>query len=265
MDPIRIFVGCSANGEDAEAQGMLEYTLRKYCTRPMEIVWMKLTRDQNSTWYCNPEKHEGWNTRGWATPFSAFRWSIPYACDFRGRAIYMDVDQIVRDDIGGLWDQEIPDGKVLLSKNDKTFCVMLMDCERMKSILPPFNVLLKELEYRKVREAAGRLSAKFEDNWNCLDGENYKTLMERDIKVIHFTKVETQPHFKYALPRLRAEGQMHWNRQAQFLRHARADVEPLVDRIWREAQAAGYTVAKYNTNLVPFGRYDAVRGGARAA
>jgi hypothetical protein len=267
MDAIRIFVGCSANGEDAEAQGMLEYTLRKYCTRPLDIVWMKLTRDPNSPWYSNPEKHEGWNTRGWATPFSAFRWSIPYVCDFDGRAIYMDVDQIARADIGGLWDQEIPDGKALLAKNEKTFCVMLMDCERMKKVVPSSYEVFRrtELMYRNVRESAGRNTAKFEGNWNCLDGENYKTLMDSDIKVIHFTKVETQPHFKFALPRLRVEGKHHWNRLAQFIRHARPDVEPLVDKVWREAQEASFTVAKYNTDLVPFGHYDAVRGGARAA
>ena len=47
--------------------------------------------------------------------------------------------------------------------------------------------------------------------------------------------------------------------------HQRWDVKPLVDKLWKDAQQAGYTVAKYNTGLVPFGNYDAVRGGARAA
>ena len=32
----------SANGEDAEAQAMLEYTLRWYASEPLEITWMKL-------------------------------------------------------------------------------------------------------------------------------------------------------------------------------------------------------------------------------
>ena len=35
---IRIFVGCSANGEDAEAQAMLEYTLRRYASADLEIT-----------------------------------------------------------------------------------------------------------------------------------------------------------------------------------------------------------------------------------
>lgn len=263
---IRIFIGCSANGEDAEAQAMLEYTLRHYATQPLDIQWMKLSHDPQSPWYSNPKKNEGWNTRGWATPFSAFRWSIPHVCNYEGKAIYMDVDQVARDDIAKFWNQSIPASAALLSKNSGTFCVMLMDCAKMKAVLPEWNALRRtELLYREARRKAGAASATFVGNWNCLDGENYSKISDPDIKVIHFTKVETQPHFKYALPRLAAEGKMHWNRQTKVIPHARADVEPLVERLWKEAQAAGYTVEKYNTGLVPFGSYDAVRGSARAA
>ena len=35
---IRIFVGCSANGEDAEMQALLEYSLRHYATEPLELI-----------------------------------------------------------------------------------------------------------------------------------------------------------------------------------------------------------------------------------
>src|SRR5215813_7803730 len=254
---IRIFVGCSANGEDAEAQAMLEYTLRHYASQPIDLQWMKLTRDLTSPWYSNPQKNEGWNSSGWATPFSAFRWSIPEICNFEGKAIYMDVDMIARDDIHKLWQQKHPEGKCILSKNGRTHCVMLYDCERIKGRIPPLERLKKEIGlYRQVRGSIESLCAPFAGNWNCLDGENYKNLYDPDIKIIHFTKVETQPHFKFALPRLNALGQQHWNRQSKFIAHARNDVEPLVDKIWRDAQEAGFTVAKYNDGLVPFGRYD---------
>ena len=116
---IRIFIGCSANGEDAEAQAMLEYTLRWYASEPLEITWMKLTHDPSSPWHSNPQKHEGWNTRGWATPFSAFRWAIPHVCNYEGKAIYMDVDMIARDDIANLWKQKIPDNAALLFEECK--------------------------------------------------------------------------------------------------------------------------------------------------
>ena len=268
---IRIFVGCSANGEDAEAQGMLEYTLKRHATQPLEINWMKLTRDPSSPWYSNPSKGEGWNTTGWATPFSAFRWAIPHVCNYEGKAIYMDVDMIALDDINNLWEQQHPAGKAVLAKDEKHTCVMLFDNAQSKSVLPPFEQLRRtEGLYRKVRNNFGLATAKFKNNWNCLDGEHYKTLNDPDVKVIHFTKVETQPHLKWALPRLKAAGQQHWN--AHTLRsdkpqpHARKDVQPLVDQLWQEAQAAGYTVDKYlPTKEERFGQYNAVRGGQRAA
>jgi hypothetical protein len=262
---VRIFVGCSANGEDAEAQAMLEYTVRHYASVPVDINWMMLSRDPASPWYSDPSKGAGWNTKGWATPFSAFRWGIPHVCNYEGKAIYMDVDQIARDDIAKLWTQAIPDSKALLAKDEKHSCVMLFDCARMQPVLPNFEVLRRtEGMYRNVRSTVGKVAARFAGNWNCLDGESYKVLHDPDIKIIHFTKVETQPHLKWALPRLRDAGQQHWNRQAQPMPHARPDVQPLVDHLWKQAQEAGYTAERY-LPAQPFGRYDAVRGGAKAA
>lgn len=268
---IKLFVGCSANGEDAEAQALLEYTLRKHHPADdIELCWMMLSRDPASAWYSNPTKGEGWNTRGWATPFSAFRWAVPHVCGFKGRAAYCDVDKIFMADIGELWSQEIPSGKALLTKDEVHSCFMLFDCERMKNILPTLDQLRRtEGLYRSVRKNVGLAAARFAGNWNCLDGENYATLDDPDIKVIHFTKVETQPHLKWALPRLRAQGKQHWNqwtlRAEKPLPHARADVQPLVDKLWAETQAAGYTVEDYLESATNFGSYDAVRGGQRAA
>src|SRR5262249_18549798 len=61
---IKIFVGCSANGEDAEAQAMLEYTLRQHHRdNDIELTWMMLSRDPASPWYSDPAKRGGWNTK----------------------------------------------------------------------------------------------------------------------------------------------------------------------------------------------------------
>ena len=80
IEPIRIFIGTSANNEDADSEMVLEYTLRKNSSLPLEITWMRQTHDQNSIW-------GGWETQRWSTPFSGFRWAIPEACGFTGRAI----------------------------------------------------------------------------------------------------------------------------------------------------------------------------------
>lgn len=272
---IRIFVGCSANGEDAEAAAMLEYSLRKYASDRLEINWMKLSRDPSSPWYSNPAKREGWNTVGWATPFSAFRWAIPHVCGYQGKGIYMDVDMVALDDIAKLNSQPIPPGKAILGKsNGNSFhhCVMVFDCAAIKPMLPSFDQLrTREGMYRNVRNNVTSVMAPFKNNWNCHDGEKYATLTDPDIKVLHFTKVETQPHLKWALPRLKNSGRMHWNAhtlksQTSALPHARADVQPYVDKLWEEAQAAGYKVEDYEpAEHERFGNYNAVRGGQRAA
>lgn len=111
-DPIRVFVGCSANGEDAESQAVLEYTLRKHASRPVELTWMKQTHDRKSFWH-------GWNTSSWSTPFTGFRWGIPAACKYQGRAIYMDSDVIIMADIAELFDQPMLPGKVLKARGGR--------------------------------------------------------------------------------------------------------------------------------------------------
>ena len=270
MEPIRIFVGCPANGEDAEAQAMLEYSLRHYATQPLEITWMMLSRDPASPFYSNPQKQAGWNTQLWATPFSVFRWAIPHIVK-SGKAIYMDVDMVARADIAQLYNQPFPDGKAVLWKDDKNSCVMLMDCEKLARALPPFEHMRRKLGgYSVYRDNHARpIAARFDGNWNCLDGESYTTLAAPEIKVLHFTKVESQPHLRWALPRLKAQGKQHWNRwtlrRDEPMPHARPDVMPLVEYVWKQAQAAGYTAAKYEAIATNFGDYDAVRGGHRAA
>jgi hypothetical protein len=268
---IRLFVGCSANGEDAEAQAMLEYTLRKHHPADdIELHWMMLSHDPQSSWYSNPKKNEGWNTKGWATPFSAFRWGVPHACNYNGKAIYTDVDKIFMADIAELWNQTIPLDKCMLVKDEIHSCVILFDCERAKKYLPNFETLRRtEGMYRNVRKNIWPYAARFSGNWNCLDGESYESITDPEIKIIHFTKVETQPHLKWALPRLKAKGQRHWNqwtlKAEQPQPHRRKDVQPLVDQLWAEAQFAEYNAQKYEDSATNFGSYDAVRGGARAA
>ena len=83
---IQVFVGCDPNNCDLEQMMVLEYSLRKHTSHPVNITWMQLSHDTNSPWYTNQETGEGWRTEKWATPFSGFRWAIPESCNFEGRA-----------------------------------------------------------------------------------------------------------------------------------------------------------------------------------
>ena len=94
---LKIFIGTSANYEDGDAELVYEYSLRKNSSSCLEINWMRLSNQEDS--FCS-----NWNTKGWYTPFSAFRWAVPYLCNFEGRAIYTDVDMINFHDITELYE-----------------------------------------------------------------------------------------------------------------------------------------------------------------
>lgn len=245
----RIFIGCSANNEDLEFEAILEYTLRKYASIPLDINWMKLSRDPKSFWYSDPENGKGWNTKTWATPFSPFRWAVPAACNFEGKAIYLDIDMIVRADIAQLWNQEFKNGAVVIAKGKgKAFCCSMFDCEKIKLHLPPIEALRADPKvYRDVRktfDASPFLVQPFEGNWNCIDGEDYKDLNDPDIKIIHCSWIPSQPHRKFADVRLRRQGKIHWDvRPAQ--RHKRPEIDAMMPGLLGDAAAAGFPVEKY--------------------
>lgn len=260
-DPIRLFIGTSGNDEDLEFQCVLEHSLRKHHPADdLSITWMRLSRDPSSFWYSNPKKKEGWRTDWWATPFSALRWGIPEACNFEGKAIYMDVDMIAMDDIAKLWNQEITQG-AMLSKPE-AICVTVYDNAKMKKLLPPVDkfkgIPRHYLEIRR-KVLGSNCVQRYQGNWNCLDlrkdgGGEYKDLHDPDIKVLHFTQIPTQPHLRHAIPRLAKEGRKHWYTTNVPRPHHRKDAVEYFDLMLNEAQAAGYTLDRYR-NPTPFGDY----------
>lgn len=238
---IRIFVGTPANNEDLECQCVLDYSLRKHASQPLDITWMMLSRDPASFWFSNPQARprQGWNTKTWATPFSALRWGIPAACNYQGRAIYMDSDMIAMADIAELWNQEMPNGKVALMTRDGASCVMLMDCAKMKTVLPSIDIIkTNEGAYRPVRSGISKSAGAFKGNWNCRDGENYKSIYDYDVKVLHYTKIPTQPNHRHARARLKLEGKPHWY-PGPDVAHPRKEVTELFDKTFAETIASG--------------------------
>lgn len=249
MDTIRIFVGCSPNFEDAESEAVLEYTLRKYASRPVEITWMRLSRDPASP-FC------GWRTERWPTPFSGFRWAVPALCNFEGRAIYTDSDVIFRSDAAHLWDADLH-GMPVMAKASNRLCVSLWDCAS-----PLNNTALDALRSDPSQHAVmshnysrtGVCAFPGAENWNCLDGENYADIADRRIRCIHMTSMAHQCHLKYALPRLAAAGLKHWF-DGKPTPHWRLDLQALFDEELASAIAAGFTVESYCAHE-PYGDYD---------
>lgn len=249
-DVIRVFVGCAPAGEDAESLAVLEYTLRRQCSQPVEITWMMVSDDPASVW-------GGWNTAGWATPFSGLRWAIPEACGYRGRAIYMDCDVILRADIAELWTQRIPPGAMALVRGEGLeggklrTCVMLMDCAAfrrwpfpipvLKASANPQGTVMRWFKDNRVRLAA------FEGAWNCLDLKGHG-LDDPAVKLIHYSQMAHQPHLKYAARRLAAQGRRHWY-DGETAPHWRPELEAEFDALLTQAEAAGFTVAGYDPGV----------------
>ncbi len=134
VEPLRIFVG--TDRESMIATRVLEYSIRKHASRPVEVVPMldlpvPMPRDEAN----RPR-----------TGFSFSRFLIPGLCNYRGRALYLDADMQVFADVAELWDIPFGPHKVLCTnqpeppaawKNFSFFhpgrqmSVMMLDCSRL--------------------------------------------------------------------------------------------------------------------------------------
>lgn len=239
MDPIRLFVGVGANNEDLEAQAVLEYTARKYCSDPLEITWMR--QASTGPW-------SGWACGTGRTPFTHFRWSIPGVCGYQGRAIYTDVDFFFVANLADLWAQKIPNVALVRNATGKlSTSAILFNCAMAKGHVPKLDELRAMPDAHSVLlkyfRANPHLLAACQGNWDCGDLKG-TSLDDPQLRAVHFTRIETQLHLKYAIPRLEAEGRSHWYTGPVFP-HPRPELVKLYDRLYAEAQAAGYTIDRY--------------------
>jgi hypothetical protein len=249
---IRVFIGTSC-GEDAEAQAVCEYTLRRHASRPLDITWLMLSHEPGAFGH-------GWNTHRWGTPFSGLRYGVPALCDYRGKAIYLDTDIIVRADIAELWDQEIPSGAMALVKGEGLSlrsCVMLIDCEAARRPLPSLAVMKRtsrqNVKLTDMLRARPGLTAPFEGMWNCVDLKDSEGIDDPRVKLIHYSSQWEQPHLRHAAARLARQGRRHWF-DGPTMTHRHAELQALFDELLIEAAAAGFSPERYEP-AEPFGRY----------
>ena len=247
-DIVKVFVGCDPNNCDLEQMMVLEYSIKKHSSLPVDITWMQLSKDENSVWYANPEQQAGWNTKKWATPFSGFRWAIPEYCNYQGRAIYMDADVIVLSDIAEMWHHPINGKAIVAAKTNADMtrlCTCVWDCAAAKEWLLPLSQLTTDPDAHQTMmdtiKAHPELVQPYQDSYNCVDGED---LPVADIKVLHYSDMGTQFSHRYALPRVEKEGFAHWF-DGTVMPHPRPELDALFDRYYEEALAAGYTLEDY--------------------
>jgi hypothetical protein len=253
--PVQLFVGCDANNGDLEQMMVLDYSVRKHASLPVDIHWMRLTRDPGSPWFSDPETGRGWRTETWSTPFSALRWSLPACRAYQGRALYMDADMLVLDDIAPLWTMPLRDQAVMAARRDGDgwlYCVTLWDCARARRHLPDLPAMRADPKAHGAlkRYFAHRpgLVQQIDARYNCVDGEGRAP---SEIGILHYSDMSTQFSHRYALERLRAAGQAHWY-DGPVRPHPRADLAALFDRYYQEALDAGHRPEHYRADP-PFG------------
>ena len=131
----------------------------------------------------------GFQSQGWTTGFTNYRFAIPHFAGGAGRAIYNDVDQIYLADPGQLFDLDLGGHGFRAVAPDDT-SVMLLDCARMAPVWTLEGAQKRSKpELLRAALAIPDLYGSLSGDWNARDGEYQRGRS----KLLHFTTLHTQP------------------------------------------------------------------------
>lgn len=199
-EPIRLFVGTDRS--QRIGLRVLEYSIGKHTAHPFEVHSLESIQ--------LPEPEDKRNVQ--RTGFSFSRFAIPELCDFRGKAIYMDADMLVFQDIARLWNIPFQDHKMLVqadvlegaaspsrtlfrraTKRPKQTAVSLLDCSRLhwnaEHIVAgldgryTYKELMSDICILDESEIGYQIPAE----WNSLEHFDSATCN------LHYTDMQTQP------------------------------------------------------------------------
>lgn len=140
------------------------------------------------------------------TGFSFARFCIPKLAGYQGKAIYMDADMMVFQDIKGLWNLSMNGAKIMIqseqnirgshgqTKKKRQCSVMLMDCaaldwdvHQIVNDLDNQRYTYSELMSELCILPDASISTDLPDTWNHLDQKRNDTCL------LHFTNMHRQP------------------------------------------------------------------------
>lgn len=186
--PIRVFVGCSES-EEIPFQ-VLKYSIEKTATMSVKVEplsrWMHCIPQVDDPQVCS------------RTPFSFQRFLIPFLCEHKGKAIYLDSDMLVFSDIKDLWNRR-EEAQVLtplgedMGRRKTQFSVMLLNCSKLDWKIEEITKCLNEglFSYSQIMHEMILASSIHESacpEWNSL--ERY---VQGETKLLHYTDFHTQP------------------------------------------------------------------------
>lgn len=255
--PLRVFVGTSPGGEDAEACIVFEHTLRRASSVPLDIYYMALSRQEGALTH-------GWRTAGWTTPWTGLRWAVPEMCEWSGRAVYFDCTTIVRGDVADLARAEFPAGSSVLVRREGsrvlTGC-LVWECARAKKWLPSITDMRIDpaAHQRNCATLASRrsLMGDLPAGWGLRDID-----FSREPAIVtgsvNCANTYMYPHARHALRRLRPEGRTHWFTGTR-VPHFCSRLTQLFDEEYGDATTAGYVPSGYALDA-NYGDYGLVTG-----
>jgi lipopolysaccharide biosynthesis glycosyltransferase len=189
---LNIFIGC----DDVEmiAYHVLADSIMRHASVPVSITPIRLSNMKNVYKRERDPKQ--------SNEFSFSRFMVPWLCSYKGWALFLDCDMLVRCDIKELFDLLNPEDSVQCVMHDYISCVarkylgnvqyayprknwssvMLFNCAKCKTLTPDYvNEASQEALHRMYwAESIGGLPME----WNWLVGEyDYNA----DAKILHWT------------------------------------------------------------------------------
>jgi hypothetical protein len=169
---LRVFIGY--DNRQPISYNVLQQSIFTRSSRPVSITPLVISQ--------LPMKRMG------LTPFTYSRFLVPWLCDYKGIALFLDIDMLVLDDIAKLFELHDPRYAVRVSKNEKRFewaSAMLFNCDKCRILTPeyidnPNNNGLHTIQWAP-QEEIGDLPRE----WNHLVGYDAP---RTDAKLVHFTQ-----------------------------------------------------------------------------
>ncbi|PSB04143.1 glycosyltransferase [Merismopedia glauca] len=198
--PIQIFVGTEK--EQLLALKVLEYSIHKHSTLPVQVTPLFAAIEQigiNIPVIKDKQKQP-------RTPFSFQRFTIPELKSYRGRAIYLDSDMQVFQDIKELWLWNFDGADILSvyepesSQRSSQFSVMVLNCEQLtwkiEDLIEDLNRGKWTYEQLMFELApAKKISQVLPSEWNDL--ERYQP---GKTALTHYTDMPNQPWLNVSNP-----------------------------------------------------------------
>ena len=190
---LKIFIGY--DGVESVAYHTLVQSIMEYTTEPVSITPIKksmlpmYTRERNSK-----QSNE----------FSFTRFLVPYLCNYKGHALFMDCDMMFTTDVAELWKLTDDTKSVQVAKHDYTpstqvkylgaiqypyprknwSSVMLFNCQRCKLLTPYYVNNASPMDLHRFRWTNDNLIGELSFEWNHLVGEYPEN---PDAKIVHWT------------------------------------------------------------------------------